>query len=114
MGRYVLYRCSRKKRGGYEALNHNLFTYTLGMGLVLVGCAEVREEEKMRFNKCPYCNKVDCVDERVFRHSATYGGGFYDVMCVHCGKMIQVYTEQQIRVIAVEKSDRLKEDADYQ
>lgn len=66
--------------------------------------------------KCPYCNKRDCVDDRVYSNMANYQGGgteSYTVPCTECDRMLYVRAESIIKITDIEKSDAERCDSDF-
>lgn len=64
-------------------------------------------------NKCPYCNKNDCVDYRVISNAENYGGGLFDVPCIHCNKMICISLRRTVTILDIYKSKKKPSESDF-
>jgi phage FluMu protein Com len=63
--------------------------------------------------KCPYCQKNNCVTEKVLLNTEIYGNTLFDVPCIHCNKMISVFTERVAQIIDIQKSNKTIEESDF-
>ena len=56
-------------------------------------------------NKCPYCNKKDCIPEVAFNSTKMYGNESHYVKCVHCKKIMFVGMSRVVKLDSIEKTD---------
>jgi len=67
-------------------------------------------------DKCPYCNKINCVKPIVFNNCESYGNlglSRYDLPCQWCNEIISVLMNKKVSVYKVEKSTKKREDCDW-
>jgi|SaaInl4_135m_RNA_FD_contig_31_1170037_length_519_multi_3_in_0_out_0_2 transcription elongation factor Elf1 len=64
-------------------------------------------------NKCPYCNKTNCIATQVFSNVDNYGGTGGTIPCLHCGKIIKVYATREVILHSVTKSNKLRDECDW-
>ena len=67
-------------------------------------------------NKCPHCNKTNCVINVVFNNCESYGFlGLtgYDLPCNNCGESIHVTMLKSVSVYSVEKSSKSRDECDW-
>lgn len=73
----------------------------------------IEKVESKPIDTCPHCQMENCVMDNAFRNAEHYGGGFYDIPCTKCGKMIQVHLERGLTLTGVEKSDKPLSESDF-
>ncbi len=66
-----------------------------------------------KINKCPYCDKENCIKEVVFRNIENYGNNSFDLPCIYCNKMIHIFADREIIIYSVEKSAKSKNESDW-
>ncbi len=64
-------------------------------------------------NRCPYCNRADCVRYVLFANVENYGSSGGTIPCIHCGKIISVYAERTVVIHSISKSDKTRDEADW-
>lgn len=64
-------------------------------------------------NKCPLCQKEDCLRDVVFKHAESYGGGTSHLPCVHCKGIIQVTTKVVVQVTSILPSNKPRQECDW-
>jgi hypothetical protein len=67
-------------------------------------------------DKCPHCNKINCVEQVVFSNCEAYkflGLSGYDLPCKYCGGIISVTMLKSVKVYCVEKSDKTRDECDW-
>ena len=66
-----------------------------------------------KINKCPYCDKENCIKEVVFRNIENYGNNSFDLPCIYCNKMIHIFADRETIIHSVKKSDKSKDKSDW-
>jgi len=61
-------------------------------------------------DKCPICNKNDCIPEYAYTNVECYGGNFHKVRCVHCKNVLDVCMSRVIKISSIEKSESKESD----
>lgn len=64
-------------------------------------------------NKCPYCNKRDCVNDLVFANVENYGDNVFHITCNYCKKMIKVCASRIVRINSIEESKKPLSESDW-
>jgi hypothetical protein len=57
-------------------------------------------------NKCPYCNKKDCVPLVVSDNTITYGNRFHIAKCIYCKEKIQVICHSEVIIDEIVKTNQ--------
>ena len=55
----------------------------------------------MKEEQCPYCFKYFCIPEKVYMHTANYGGAIVNFKCVHCEMVINAIAEREVNIFCL-------------
>ena len=67
----------------------------------------------MAKDKCPHCNRLNCIPGVAKTNCENHGGGTFNVPCLHCGRMIEISLARRVEVMSIEKSDVPLDEQDF-
>lgn len=61
-------------------------------------------------DKCPVCEKSNCIPEIAYDHTSAYGNAHHNVACVHCKTPLKVNMLRTVYVRSIRKAAFAEDD----